>query len=139
MLILVFVLCLLTFRVAQEKDKWQRIYTYGDAIIQMNISRITFGTGTIGRVRFRTVYSKSQISRASSKVKYKTRLETIEFKCNANQYRLFQSSLLDSQGKAVQSYEQELPDEWRQVRSGSMMERLFGPACKLIDLKRRNP
>ena len=134
-----------------EKEKWQRVYTSEDSVIEMNLSKVTFGTAHIGRVRFRTIYSQPQTLNEKPVVKYKSRLETIEFQCemhavrygyypaNATRYRLFEGALLDAKGKAIKSLEWDPSEAWREVRFGSMMEKLSYPACKLIDEKRRNP
>jgi len=31
------------------------------------------------------------------------------------------------------------PGEWREVKFGSMMEKLFTPACQLIERRKREP
>jgi len=123
----------------EEKEKWQRIYTGEDSVIEINVSKVTFGDRNIGRVRFRTVLSKSQAVKNMPAEKYKSRLETIEFKCTEKRYRIYETSLIDSQGKAIQSDEGDLSEEWKVLKRGGMMERLFGPACRLIDEKRLNP
>jgi hypothetical protein len=127
------------FIVAQEKDSWRRIYTYDDSVIEMNTARVTFGAGNIGRVRFRTVWSKPAALTEKPGVKYKSRLETIEFKCVENRYRIYETTLLDPKGKTIESSEVDVSEEWKPVKPGGMMRRLFGPACQLIDEKRRHP
>ena len=124
---------------SQEDEKWRRIYTFEDAALEMNVSKVSFGTGKIGRVRFRTVLSKPEALKEMSGVKYKSRLETIEFKCAERQYRVYETSLLDPKGKAIKSFEMGMSEEWKAVKSGSMAGRMYAPACKLIDEKRRNP
>ena len=121
---------------AQEKDKWQRIYTFDDSVIEINASAVTFVDNSTGRVTFRTVWSKPQTLRDRSDVKYKTRLETMEFKCAERRYRSYEVTLLDSKGKPVQSYEMDKTEEWKHLKSGGMMEKLFGAACQLIAGKR---
>ena len=133
----------------QEKEKWQRVYTGEDSIIEIDISkvtfveynvsrRVTFGYN-IGRVGFRTTLSKPEGMKEKPTVKYKRRLETIEFNCLANRYRLCQATLLDEKGNVVKVYERNPSEDWKEVRFGSMMEKLAYQACKLIDEKRRNP
>lgn len=145
----IFALGILT--TAQEKEIWKRLYTGDDSTIEINISRITFGSASIGRARFRTVFSKVQPIPETPETKFKTRLETIEFKCPQTEadvikrysppdteYRLYEATLLDEKGKVVKSYEWS-PLEWKQIKFGSVMEKLSGPACKLINEKERNP
>jgi hypothetical protein len=132
-------LSLAAFVAAQEKDKWQRIYTYEDSVIELNVSKVTFVNNNIGRVTFRTIWSKPQNLKGTPPVKYKTRLETMEFKCEEKQYRLYQVTLLDSKGKTVQSHDMESTEEWKVPKGGIVMDKLFGAACQLIAEKRRNP
>jgi len=135
----------------EEKEKWQRVYTSEDSIIEMNVSKVTFGEPPVARVRFRTVFSRALTLGGKTRLQYKTRFETIEFKCqvygigtghypaNATRYRLYEGFLSDRKGQVVKSFEWQPSEDWKQVRFGSMMERLSVPACKLIEEKRRNP
>ncbi len=43
---------------AQQKSKWVRVYTYDDAVIEMEEINLSFGN--FGRVRFRTVFDESR-------------------------------------------------------------------------------
>jgi hypothetical protein len=124
---------------AQEKDKWQRVYTGDDAVIDMKVSQVTFEIGSSGRVKFRTILSKPEILKEMPGVKYKRRLETIEFRCGERTYRVFEATLLDSKGQPIQSYEAKLSQDWKILKAEGMMGRLFASACKLIAEKRRNP
>jgi hypothetical protein len=142
MRITILVLLLLwvsVFTVAQEKDEWRRVYTMEDAVIDMNTSKVTFGDKRIGRVRFRWVLKKPEALKEMPGVSYKSRLETIEFKCYEERYRLDETTLLDAKGKVIRSDEQDPLAEWKAVKPGGMMERLFRPACALIESKRRKP
>src|SRR3954464_12772492 len=110
----------------QEKDKWERVYTLEDATIAINATKVEFVGGDIGRVQFRWNYAKLQPLDNSSK--YKTRVEIIEFNCARRRYRLTAFTLLDDKGKAVFSKELESAEtEWKFLKAGGMMERLFGP------------
>ena len=122
---------------AQERDKWERVYTLEDATIAMNATKVEFGEGGTGRVQFRWNFSKPQSLGGPSDTKYKTRVETVEFNCNRRRYRLTAYTLLDGKGKVVLSKEL-LPEEreWKFVKAGGMMERLLAPACNLIEEKR---
>src|ERR1043166_4878588 len=147
----IFVLTLpLLIASQEEKEKWQRVYTSESLIIEIEMLKVTFGSTYTGRVRFRTIYAKPQVLHDVELLKYKSRVETIEFKCAKNEsgvikryppptieYRLYEESLLDEKGKIVKSYEWS-PSDWREIKFGSMMAKLSGPACKLIDEKRRN-
>jgi hypothetical protein len=137
-LIRLLLLLLLTAIIVQpqEKDKWERVYTLEDATIAMNTTRVEFSGGEIAAVQFRWNYSKPQSLDNSSDLKYRTRVETVEFNCARRRYRTAGYTLLDNKGKAILSIKPEQPEEWKFVKGGSMMERLLGPACKLIDEKR---
>jgi hypothetical protein len=122
---------------SQEKDKWERVYTLEDATIAMNATKVEFGENGMGRVEFRWNYAKPQSLDNSSETKYKTRVEVIEFNCDRRRYRLYGYTLFDAKGKTLFSKELEASEkEWKFLKAGGMMERLFGPACKLINEKR---
>ena len=136
----IFLLLNLTHLPAQEKEKWERVYTLDDATIAMNTKTVTFAEGGVGRVRFRWNWSKPQPLADASDVKYKSRVETIEFDCAKRRYRLREFTLFDNKSKPILSREvNEEPLEWNFLKAGGMMERLYGPACRLIEEKRDNP
>ncbi len=123
---------------AQEKEKWERVYTLEDATIAMNATKVLFTDAGTARVEFRWNFSKPQTLDASSETKYKVRLEVIEFNCSRRRYRLTAFTLFDAKGKSVFSKElDESEMEWKSVKAGGMMERLLGPACQLIEEKRK--
>ena len=134
------------FGAQEQKVRWQRIYSGDDSFIEMESTKVTFGSPSIGRVRFRTIYSKPQALDEKA-LSYKTRVETIEFKCelnslenewhpiNATRYRLFEGALLDTSGRAIKKLDWDPSVDWKEVRFGTMMEKLSIPACKLIQEK----
>jgi len=132
-------LLLLTHAIsAHQKDKWERVYTLEDATIAMNSTKVEFIEGGMARVQFRWNFSKAQPLEASSEIKYKSRVEVIEFNCDRRRYRITSATFFDARGKPVFTTEVEERDrEWRGVKAGGMMERLLGPACRLIEEKRR--
>ena len=134
----------------QASEKWQRVYTGDDSIIEMEASRvifaqyavskkITFASTDVGRISFRTTLAKAVPVTKESETTYKTRVETIEFNCEAKSYRLFETNLFDAHGTPVKKYEQNPDEEWHDIKFGSMMAKLSDPACKLIDEKRKHP
>jgi hypothetical protein len=139
------------FAAQGEKQKWQRVHTGEDSIIEIDVSRVTFveysSAGKVtfsyktGRVGFRTILSKPELVKDNAAIKYKTQLETFEFNCAGNtaRYRLYESMLLDDRGKVVKNYGPNPSREWKEAKFGSMMNKLAGAACILIDEKRRNP
>lgn len=144
LLLCTLLLILSAFVGAQGKDQWRRVFKYEDgSIIELNTSEVTFvGLGQIGRtgrVRFRVVWAKPQSPRGLPEVKYKTHLETVEFKCEEKRFRRVQVTLLDPEGKSVYSYQGEMKGEWERVMPNTMFNRISDPACDLIDEKKRNP
>jgi hypothetical protein len=135
-LICLAVLSLSSFVAGQEKDKWERVYTLEDATIAINTTRVTYGAGGAARTQFRWNFSKPQSLEGSPEIKYKTRVEVIEFSCQRRRYRPAGFAILDSKGKTLFSKEADPAEEWKFVKAGGMMERLLGPACKLIEEKR---
>ena len=149
---------------AQDKKIWQRVYTGEDSIIEIDISKVTFVeystarkvtfTYSSGRARFRTIYSKPEALQEKPGVRYKTRLETIEFQCakkepdvlkrvpsdttSGARYRLYEATLLDEKGKPVKTFAWDPSAEWKEIKHGGMIEKLSGAACTLINEKRRN-
>lgn len=122
---------------AQEKDRWERVYTLEDATIAINATKVESSGSDTGRVQFRWNFSKPQPLEGSPDAKYKVRFEVIEFNCSRRRYRLTSFTLFDAKGKPVFSKElDERELEWKFVKAGGMMERLLGPACKLIEEKR---
>jgi hypothetical protein len=158
-----FLLPSVLFAAQGEKPKWQRVYTGEDSIIEIDTSKVTFVEYSTarkvtfnyktGRVAFRTILSKPEAMNEDPAVKYKTRLETIEFQCNETskvelrrypplsigRYRHYETTLQDDKGKVVKTYGRGASEEWKEVKFGSMMAKLAGSACDLIDEKRRNP
>jgi hypothetical protein len=128
-------LCSLSISIRAQggKDRWQRVYTGGESVIDVNVSSVTFDAGHVLRVRFRTTLSKPESLKQKPGTKYKSRLETIEFKLTEKRYRFYDISLLDSAGKTVQSYEANA-DDWKALKDGGMMHRLFDAARKLPPL-----
>jgi hypothetical protein len=135
-----FFLVLPTLLVAQEKDEWRRVFKYEDGtLIELNASKVAFGLGQVGRVRFRVVWAKPQSPKGLPGRAYKTHLETVEFKCAERRFRRAEIILLDPQGSPVYSYKGEMADEWEGVKPKTMIHRVYDPACALIDEKRHNP
>ena len=114
-----------------EKEEWRRVYTGEDSAIDVSVASLTLDTGHILRVKFRTVMSKAESLNGQPDTKYNSRRETVEFKLPSNQYRYRETSLLDSAGKTVWSSEPNSSQEWRVLKKGGMMQRLFDAARQL--------
>lgn len=132
-LVVACLLCSLSIsiRAQGEKDKWQRVYTGEESVIDVNVSSPTFDAGHVLRVRFRTTLSKPESLQGKPGTKYKSRLETIGFKLTEKRYRFYDISLLDSTGKTVQLYEANASEDWKALKDGGMMQRLFDAARQL--------
>lgn len=115
-------------RAQQTKDKWQRVYTGEESVIEINTTSLKFEPDLILRVQFRTTYTKAETLPGTSDTKYKMRLEIIEFKLNETRYRISETSLLDSSGKELQWYSTSQMREWRVLKQGGVTERLFAAA-----------
>jgi len=118
---------------AQELAEWDRVYTFDESIIEMNTSLVTFISKDISRVRFRWTFNQPQLLNNRSESKYQSRLEVTEFNCSLNRYRPYHLTFYDAAGNIV--HIQDVPGEWRPVTPGSMMEKLFIPACELVKKK----
>ena len=124
----------------QEADEWRRILKYEDGtVIELNTSRVTFGTAYSGRVRFRVVWAEPQSLKGLPETTYKTHLETVELKCRERRFRRAEITLLDADGKRVYFHEGESADAWEEVKPKRMMNVIIEPACALIEEKRRDP
>ncbi|HEY7546513.1 MAG TPA: surface-adhesin E family protein [Blastocatellia bacterium] len=123
----------------QEEDKWKRLYTYEDSAVDIETSNIIFSSDFTGRVRFRITLSKPQTLGGGADVKYKSVIETMEFKCPERRYRVVAVKRFDGKGNMVQSSEAEPPPEWKTAGLGSMMGKFMEAGCEAIYEKKRNP
>jgi hypothetical protein len=122
-----------TSTLAQKPGPWQRAYTFEDSFIDMN-ANVILG-GDIGRVTFRWVFNQPEPLSGKANSKYKSRLETIEFKCGDKLYRMYEVRFLDSSGKAIHSEIMKSPYEWHRLKSDGPMTTIFAQACQLIEAK----
>jgi hypothetical protein len=118
---------------AQQKSKWLRVYTYDDAVIEMEEINLSFGN--FGRVRFRTVFDESRPLPGKSDVLFKTVVEDLEIMCAEQQYRLSSAVYLSAKGAPVHVYKAGGDEEWEELRS-HMMQRLLNSACRMIEKKK---
>jgi hypothetical protein len=123
---------------AQHSPEWYRVYTFDESIIEMNTSLVTFISKDVTRVRFRWTFDRPETLSGEPQMKYKSRLEVMEFNCSLQRYRPYHLTYFDSAGNIVHLEENQL-GEWSTVTSGSMIQKLFAPACELIKQKTRSP
>ena len=114
----------------QTPAKWERVFTGEGFVIHINASSVKFEPDRILRAQYRTALSSAETLRGTPSGKYKTRLETIDFKLNEGRYRFSEITLLDPDGKVLHSYTMTTPTEdWRIIKTGGVTERLFQAAC----------
>ncbi|MEW6130158.1 MAG: surface-adhesin E family protein [Acidobacteriota bacterium] len=129
---------LVPFVQAQEKTKWQRIATYEDSIVSLDISNVTFSTSFSGRVRFRLELAKSEPVSKGQTLKYRSLIQTIDFICEERKYRVFETLMFDSKGKPLDVEKPAPETQWQSVRAGGIMEQWLVAACRLIAEKKGN-
>jgi hypothetical protein len=97
-------------------------------VIEINVSSLTLEPEHILRVRFRTILTKPENLRDTPGAKYKSRLETFDFKLDGKQYRMRETTLLDPKGEAVGSYQANAAEGWKVLKDGGIMSRLYTAA-----------
>ncbi len=124
---------------SQPLPEWFRVYTYDDSIIELNTNYVMFSNRKIERVRFRWSFQTPQTLNGKSEFKYLSILQEVQFDCGNKIFRLYAVQWYDAEGKIVASENKKESEELREIQSGSMMEKLFTPACKLIERRKREP
>jgi len=137
--ITLFVLVLFSSAAAQEKEKWQRLYTFDTSEIDIDKANVVFNTKGTGRVRFRISLSKSATVPGEPSVTYKRIIQTMEYNCTEALYRVYEINRFDGKGEVVQVEKIGENGEWKSAHSASLMEKLYEAACNIIWEKRRNP
>ena len=112
------------------QDKWERVHTGQEYIIEINVNHLKLEPERVLQAQFRTILSQPESLRGKPEAKYKTRLETIDFKPSERKYRFAEVTLLDPSGKVLQSYPNPMQD-WRDLKPGGITERLFDAARTL--------
>jgi hypothetical protein len=123
----------------QEDDHWQRLYGFDTATVDISTTNIWFGSGFTGRVRFRLTLAKPERVSRKTKGTYQVVIETMELRCSERQYRVVEVKRYDRKGKPVESDQAQPVAEWKQVESGSMMDKYIGPGCEVVYKKKQNP
>ena len=129
--LLIFLLLLSSSVAAQKLPKWYRVYTFDESFIEMNTSNVILG-GDIGRVTFRWIFDQPEPIRGDPQLRYKSRLETIEFKCSDQSYRYYEVRLLNLTGNTIRSELMRSPYAWEEIKPGSVIATISIPACELI-------
>jgi len=109
----------------QEKTHWHRVYTGEDSVIEIDVSSLKFEPERIVRASYRTVLSKTESLPEQPGKKYKSRIESIAFSSAGNRYRFEEVSWLDSSGKPVHSYQSAANADWKALKAGGIMAKMF--------------
>jgi hypothetical protein len=134
-------LCLLPLQTyaVQEEDKWQRLYSFDTATVDISTTNIWFGSDFTGRVRFRLMLSKPERVSGNGKATYQVVIETMELRCDQRQYRVVDVKRYDRKGKLVDAGMAQPASAWKAVESGGMMDKYIGPGCDVVYKKKQNP
>ena len=109
----------------QPKERWLRVYTGDDSRIELNVDSLSFAGDRVVLAEFRTIYSKTETLASDPKLKYGTRLEKIGFKLDGKEFRIYEIRLMDVKNNLVAKFPAESNREWRPMKPGGMMDRLF--------------
>jgi hypothetical protein len=124
---------------SQTLPEWYRVYTFEESTIELNTNYVVFSNHKTERVRFRWIFSEPQSLSKESQIKYQSLVEEIGFNCENEGFRLYTIQWFDAAGKSIQTKNITQTEDLNRVKTGTMMEKLFEPACKLIKLRKREP
>lgn len=110
---------------AQEKARWQRVYTGEDSVIEINVLSLQFEAERVVRATYRTVLSKPESLPEKSGTKYKSRTETVAFSAAGRRYRFEEVRWLDAKDNIVHSYQAAATADWKVFKNGGIMDRMF--------------
>ena len=122
---------------AQVIYKWQSVYRDNDVAIQMDASKVLVNPKGIGRVTFRWVWTEPHALKKTPGVSYKSRIEVTEIDCARRRFHTTTDvKMFDARGKPIR-FDAVVPSaRWDDVKPGSIMDKIFEPACSLIASKR---
>lgn len=110
---------------AQEKARWQRVYTGEGSVIEIDVLSLQFEAERVVRATYRTVLSKPESLPEKSGTKYKSRIEMVAFSAVGRRYRFEEVRWLDSKDNIVHSYKATANIDWRVLKDGGIMDRMF--------------
>ena len=125
--------------ISQTLPEWFRVYTLEDSVVELNTNYVMFSNHKVERVRFRWTYQEPQVLDKNSKLKYQNILQEIQFDCANEAFRVYDLQWFDAKGKLVARDHKKESEKWREVKSGGIIKSLFPQACKLINLRKREP
>ena len=121
----------------KTQSEWSRVLTLdANSFVELNNDYVMFSSDATARVRFRWSYAKAQ--KLTEDIKYKTILQETAYDCRSGKYYYFETKWFDGDEKLVQTVSAKKDEEWQKV-SGKTREELYAAACKLIELRRREP
>jgi len=135
LLSLLFVFCPVALS-AQSLPEWSRVYTFDESTIDMNTVLVTRIDRDTVRVRFRWMFDQPETLVGPPELKYQSQLEVMELNCKKSEYRSYHVTFFDKAGNILRI--KDSPGDWRDVVSGSMIEKLFVPGCELVTKKPRS-
>lgn len=114
-----FVLCVLTVVSQKETETWLRVVTEEDFVIDVNRTSLKFEPNRIISIKIRTNFLQEESLSENPKLKYRTQLDSIQFNLKDRQYRIFESTFLDSSGQPVVSRSSRDSNTWKSFRGGT--------------------
>lgn len=119
----------LCIQAQQEKDKWQRVFTSEAFVTEINKSSLRLEPERILRIQSRTVLSDPVRISGNTGPKYKSTLQTVDYKLGEGQYRISETVFLDSSGKVL--LETVGTTDWRVIKEGGVMDNVLQAAYTL--------
>ena len=109
----------LCIRAKKENDKWQQVYTSEAFVTHINASSLRLGPEGILKIQSRTILSDPVRISRNTGPKYKSTLQTIDYKLGQGQYRISETVFLDSSGKVL--LESVAASDWRVIKEGGVI------------------
>jgi hypothetical protein len=138
-LTLIFIFLQISVMAQTPLPEWFRVDTSDDGIVELNTNYVMFSNRKIERVRFRWTYQTPQKLDSKSQVKYQSVLQEIQFDCQEKTFRTYAVQWFDAEGNLVASQSKKESEKMQEVKFGSIMGKLMPQACKLIELRKREP
>lgn len=125
---------------AQTLPEWLRVYTFDDkSTIELNTDYVMFSNDNSSRVRFRWNFAEPQNLNGEKKLAYKSFISEYQFDCEQRLFRNYTSEFFDVRGKSLRTESYYQTADWSSVSDGKIIQSLFAPACRLINLRKREP
>ena len=116
-----------------RKKEWLRVSTEANTTIQVSTGSLVLEPGRRIRATFRFNLSKQESAFGKPEAKYKTRIETIQFDTLEYNYRIIETTLLDSSGNVVYKSAPDVTPAWKPIR-GITASKFYDAATNLSPL-----